>query len=167
MDKRLRIYIIIGFFFVSILGTLSHFFYTWLGKNPMIALFSPINESTWEHMKLLFFPMLIYTIFLIYKFQNNHCLATSMLTGTIAGTLLIPILFYTYSGVLGFNIAAIDISTFYISVIFAFILTYHLLKKNTICQYKNVLLLFTTVIAISFFVFTFIPPNLGIFISPV
>ena len=40
---------------VSLLGTLLHFTYRWSGRNPLIA---PVNESVWEHMKLLFFPML-------------------------------------------------------------------------------------------------------------
>ena len=30
-----------------ILGTLNHFLYDWSGKNPVIALFTPVNESVW------------------------------------------------------------------------------------------------------------------------
>lgn len=45
-----------------ILGTLNHFLYDWSGKNPVIALFTPVNESVWEHMKLLFFPFLLLSL---------------------------------------------------------------------------------------------------------
>ena len=48
--------------FISVLGTLLHFTYDWFGNNPIIGVFSAVNESTWEHLKLLFFPTLIVTI---------------------------------------------------------------------------------------------------------
>ena len=48
---------IAGILCVSILGTLLHFTYRWSGRNPLIGLIAPVNESVWEHMKLLFFPM--------------------------------------------------------------------------------------------------------------
>ena len=53
-------YVVIGFFVVGILGTLFHFVYDWSGQMWFVGLFVPVNESTWEHMKLLFVPMLIY-----------------------------------------------------------------------------------------------------------
>ncbi len=45
--------------FVIVLGTLMHFMYNWSGKHPFAGLIAPVNESVWEHMKLLFFPMLL------------------------------------------------------------------------------------------------------------
>ena len=58
-----------GFLFTSVLGTLSHFFYEWSGDSTFIGLVCPISESAWEHMKLLFFPALLYCFpfKLIYK----------------------------------------------------------------------------------------------------
>lgn len=56
--------------FVMILGTLLHFTFEWSGNSTFVASFSAVNESTWEHLKLLFFPMLLTTIlgyFLIGK----------------------------------------------------------------------------------------------------
>lgn len=44
------------FIFISILGVLLHFTYEWSGDNPAVGLFSAVNESTWEHLKLIFFP---------------------------------------------------------------------------------------------------------------
>ena len=43
--------------FVFILGTLLHFAFEWSNQNALIGTFSAVNESTWEHLKLLFFPM--------------------------------------------------------------------------------------------------------------
>lgn len=45
--------------FAMLFGTLLHFLFEWSGNNYIIASFSAINESTWEHLKLVFFPMFI------------------------------------------------------------------------------------------------------------
>lgn len=42
------------FIFISVLGVLLHFTYEWAGDNAVVGLFSAVNESTWEHLKLLF-----------------------------------------------------------------------------------------------------------------
>ena len=60
IKKFYKSYVVIGFFVVGILGTLFHFVYDWSGQMWFVGLFVPVNESTWEHMKLLFVPMLIY-----------------------------------------------------------------------------------------------------------
>ena len=39
------------------LGVLLHFLYQWF-PNPVLALISPVRESVWEHVKLLYFPLL-------------------------------------------------------------------------------------------------------------
>ena len=51
-----------------ILGTLLHFLYHWTGENGFIATFSATNESVWEHLKLVFFPMLVLGIVDIFFF---------------------------------------------------------------------------------------------------
>ena len=58
--KQLKAYTIVGFFFVLILGTLFHFLYEWTNQCYIVGFFAPVSESVWEHMKLLFFPMLLY-----------------------------------------------------------------------------------------------------------
>ena len=44
-----------GILWTLVIGTLSHFFYQWSGENFLIGLLSPVNETVWEHLKLLFF----------------------------------------------------------------------------------------------------------------
>ena len=53
----LRKFEIISTFFAIALGTLLHFTFEWSGNNPVVGIFSAVNESTWEHLKILFFPM--------------------------------------------------------------------------------------------------------------
>ena len=45
---------LIAFLVISILGTIGHFLFEWTGENAIVGLFFPVNESTWEHLKLLF-----------------------------------------------------------------------------------------------------------------
>ena len=63
MDKtKTKNYQILSIIFVCITGTLLHFTYEFFNENIFVAVFSAVNESVWEHLKLLFFPMLVSTI---------------------------------------------------------------------------------------------------------
>ena len=62
MQKRLLRWELIGFAFTGAVGTLLHFVYEWTGGDPLIAAFCAVNESTWEHMKLLFVPFFLFTM---------------------------------------------------------------------------------------------------------
>ena len=104
---------IAGILCVSILGTLLHFPYRWSGRNPLIGLIAPVNESVWEHMKLLFFPMLLFGLWNL-KGVTDACRISAFHAGLLMGTLLIPVLFYAYTSVLGRNFLVLDIALFYI-----------------------------------------------------
>ena len=115
--EKFKNYQIISIIFTFILGTLLHFTYQLSGENQVVAIFSAINESVWEHLKLLYFPMLLTTIigyFYIGKSIPNFLCAKTM--EIIASMLFTVVFFYTYTGILGKNIAVIDISSFFIAV---------------------------------------------------
>ena len=61
---------VIGFLFTAILGTLLHFAFDLLGSLPVVALFAPVNESIFEHMKLLFVPLFVFSL-LEYLFAKE------------------------------------------------------------------------------------------------
>lgn len=65
-SNRLIKYQIFSAVFAIILGTILHFTYEWSGNNAFIGAFSSINESTWEHLKLAFYPMIITAIIRIF-----------------------------------------------------------------------------------------------------
>lgn len=167
MKKNLYHYTLSGIVFTSILGTLAHFLYEWSGNNPLVGLFTPVNESVWEHMKLLFFPMLLYFLFekmMLEPYPDSLICANA--AALLIGTGLIPTIFYTYSGVLGKNYAILDIATFYISVILAFLIRYKLSKKRiskTHCRWLTASVL---LILVCFVIFTFHPLTLGLFRIP-
>lgn len=151
---------------VLIAGVLLHFTYEWSGNNTFVGLFSAINESTWEHLKLIFFPMLITLIvgYFILKndFPNYICAKT---IGILSAMLFTVIFFYTYTGVVGTNYDFINISTFFIAVILGEYVTYKLTINNFTCNryfYTIILIILT----FAFLIFTFNPPKLGLFKSP-
>lgn len=149
MNKKLNLYIILGIIFTIITGTLLHFAYEWSGSNSIVGLFSPINESVWEHMKLLFYPMSIWIIYGYFKFGKSSAnYICASIIGLVSGLILIPVLFYTYTSITAKSIIWIDISIFVISIIIAFFIMRYILKNyNLRClTVKQGILLLETVI---------------------
>lgn len=174
MQNKNRIIYITGYIAVTILGTLLHFVYEWSGSNMIVGLFSATNESTWEHMKLAFYPMLIFSIvfMILYMKQPRHgkmtspgCVAANLAESTLLATWLIPVMFYTYSGILGFNTAFVDIAIFFISVLLGFIHLWKLQSRDDCGCYGFLIIAVAQLIA--FWVFTNEPPALELFIPPV
>lgn len=165
--KLLKRYTIIGIVFVIITGSLFHFLYDWSGHNQIVGLFTPVNESIWEHMKLLFFPMLLYSIVMILKFNQPYPHITSALFfGIIAGTLLIPLFYYAYTSILGTNYLVLDIGIFILSIVLSFWLTYKLTLSHRLESYTFALGLSVCILLICFWLFTYHAPNSAIFQDP-
>ena len=167
MKRSIGVWQFCGFAATSLGGTVLHFLYDWLGEAIWIAPFSGVNESTWEHMKLLFFPMLIYAAvqsFFFREYENFWCVK---LRGILLGLILIPVIFYTYNGVIGRSPDWINIAIFFISAAIVYIYETRLFKSEKI-TYRSpktavaVLLL----IALLFVIFTFATPEIGIFKDP-
>lgn len=66
-----KINAVLEFIIVGAIGTLWHFVYDWTGDNHFIGFFFPVNESTWEHLKLIFFPALIYSVIEYYVIKKQ------------------------------------------------------------------------------------------------
>ena len=72
MKRSIGLWQLMGFAVTSLLGTVLHFLYDWLGGAVWVAPFSGVNESTWEHMKLLFWPMLFYATVQSFFFRERQ-----------------------------------------------------------------------------------------------
>lgn len=160
---------ITGFFFVSILGTINHFLYELSGNNSFVGIFTPVNESVWEHLKLLFFPFLIFCIGEFLLYGKNICgFMLSKFIGVLSGMLFIPIVFYIYSGIVGKSILTLDIIIFILAVFISYLVSYFLIDKKHRCKkYENFIgiILFLT-FTVLFAIFTFAPPVISIFQVP-
>ncbi len=158
-----------AFLIISILGTISHFVYALTGENRIIGLIFPVNESVWEHLKLIYFPSLLYfaiEYFFIGKEIKNYTVAS--IKGIFCGMLSVVVLFYTLNGILGKNIDFLNILIFFIAVFT------ELKKRNQIIlcdkEYsKTAKLLYYSAFIVTgllFMLWSFQQPNLNIFVSP-
>lgn len=167
MKQNLWLWQFGGFSFTSLLGTLLHFLYEWTNNSKLSALISGVNESTWEHMKLLFFPMLAYALLAGKRIEEQSpCIYNAMFTGILVGLVMIPVLFYTYSGILGFSVDWLNIALYAASVLVSYYAVYRVAQKCTGKEFK-VLRYVMYGLILAFMIFTVYPPNLGIFVSPV
>lgn len=165
--KQLKTDSIIGILFVIITGTLAHFFYDWSENSRIVGFVTPVNESVWEHMKLLFFPMLLYELFMIFRLREEYpCIASSLFFGLLAGTFLIPALYYAYTTVLGKNLLFLDIGTFLLSILAAFRLSYVFTVSCRLKPFTRLLGAIVLLLLVCFLLFTYNPPDSRIFEIP-
>lgn len=166
--SSLKTLTIISFLLTSLLGVLFHFVYEWSGNQPLLGLFFPVNESVWEHLKLIFFPLLLVSC-LEYFIGNSpkSDFVCIKLRSALLGMLTVVILFYTYIGILGTVIDWLNIVLYFVAVAIAYLYSYRKFCSDTIltCN-QNLSLLLIFSITILFMVFTIYPPNLGIFQAP-
>ena len=165
-NKLILTFQILSTLFVSILGVLLHFTYEWSNNNVIVGLFSAINESTWEHLKLLFYPMLITTIigyFYIGKEKPNFLCAK--IIGILVAISFTVIFFYTYTCILGTNVDFLNIATFFIAVLLGDFIAYRYMLSNNPCN-KKFAILTIIILALCFTIFTFVPPAIGLFEEP-
>ncbi len=156
-----------GFVFTSVLGTLLHFLYDICGKSIILAPFSAVNESTWEHMKILFIPMLIFA-FIENKFIGNRYpdLFSAKLLGILLGLILIPVLFYSYTGIIGKSIDFINISIFFLAAAVVYYVETLLIKnKATLGINPKIALIIIFLIFLTFAITTFIQPDIPLFVD--
>ena len=168
MEKTFSAWQYAGFIFTAIAGTLLHFAYDWSGQSVLLVPFAPINESIWEHMKLLFFPMFIFALIEYYfwgnKFDNFWCVK---LIGMVLGLILIPALYYTYTGAFGIMVDFFNISIFFLAAAIVYSAETRLFENGYTCPISSrTAFIILCLIALSFVVFTFFPPRIPLFESP-
>lgn len=168
MKKSLSFWQFAGFVFTGVFGTLLHSLYD-LTDSTFSALFSAVNESTWEHMKLLFFSMLIFAIFQSRYFAKDYdnfwC---AKLIGILVGLAVIPIIYYTYTGALGVSADWFNILIFFIAAAVSYIVETQLIKRDKCFGISSILaIIILCVITLLFFVFTFAPPKIPLFQDPI
>ena len=167
--KSVLVHELIGMVFIIILGSILHFTFEWSGNQPIVGVFSAVNESVWEHLKLAFWPALLFMLIeyaLLRKAANNFAFAKTI--SVYVMVIIIPIVFYSYTAITGKSIFVIDISTFIVAVIIGQISSYKLLTYKKLPENLNrVSLIALILLGLAFVLFTFYPPQLTIFRDPI
>jgi len=157
----------ISVIFSLILGTLLHFTYKWSGQNIFIGAISSVNESTWEHLKLVFYPMLLSAVigyFIFGKNVKNYLKGNAI--GIIFAISFLTIFFYTYSGIIGENFTLLNIGSFIFSIILGEYIGYKIVEfgnENNTDIYLEIIV----ILLICFIIFTFLPPKINYFKDPI
>ena len=168
MKVSIKNFQIFSTIFVMILGTLLHFTYEWFGENLFIASFSAVNESTWEHLKLLFYPMLLTTIIGYFYFgKNKHNFLCANAIGILTAISFTTVFFYTYTGIIGTNFAFLDIGSFFVAVFIGeYIAFKNMLSFDDECN-KSISVITLIILLLCFVLFTYFPPKINLFKDPV
>ncbi len=160
----------IAFFIITILaGAAAHFVYGWTGGSVIAALFCPVNESVWEHLKLLAAPFLLLSAveYAVSKKKSPNFFAAKALA-LWAGMAVIVFGFYTYTGVLGQDWLPADIALFVAGAAAAWLCSHRLLSRGSFSSgtAKALGLAAIGLAAACFFAFTFAPPKIPLFRDP-
>ena len=162
-------YELVGMVFIIILGSVLHFTFEWSGSQPVVGVFSAVNESVWEHMKLAFWPSLLFMVIeygLFKKAVSNFALAKTI--GVYLMVFIIPIVFYSYTAFTGGSVFVIDILTFIVSIIVGQLASYKLLTyKRLPTNLEKLSMIALVILGLAFALFTFYPPQLPIFRDPI
>ncbi|MEM3088278.1 MAG: DUF6512 family protein [Candidatus Bathyarchaeia archaeon] len=159
-NKRILFYEMAGAVFIIIFGSALHFTFEWSGRQVIVGVFSAVNESVWEHLKLGFWPALA---FALLEFKHLRKAASNFLLAKTVGIYLIPatiiVLFYSYTAILGESILAIDILIFIIAIIVGQAVSYRILTGKMLPPKLGfVALVALLLLALAFVFFTFYPP---------
>jgi hypothetical protein len=166
MKNNLLIWEIGGFFFVGLIGAALHFTFEMSNYSSMtVAYFSAVNESTWEHLKMVFFPGLVFALIqytYVRDVANNYIIAK--VAGLVIMPLVITIGWYIYAPILGRSYYPADLFLFYLAVFLGQLVSYKLLTRVPLeRKYTQYAIGVFLILLIAFSTFTFFPPRIFLF----
>ena len=129
---KLKKFIWINTISIFILSFLTHFLYEWF-PNSLFALFFPVNESVWEHMKMLYSTIMIYGIIEYFIYKKLHYSVNNFLFSLfLKGLLSIPIYLMIYlplDKIFGHKMI-IAITVLFIAILLSVIISYFIKEKE-------------------------------------
>lgn len=153
---------VLRYILLAAMGFLLHFAYDWSGQNKIVGIFSATNESTWEHLKLLFFPMLFATIWDSLRGNTSPGFLKRRILSIVSGMMVIIIMFYTEFGITSRIMDWYNIATYLIALLATLVLDKYIKTEDNIYSAYTALAMFI-LLTVAFAVFTFKAPVVGIF----
>lgn len=170
-SKPAQSWIILGIPVLFIIGSLMHFAYDWSGESTIVGIFAPVNESVWEHLKMTFWPMLIWWFadYLILTKRSTISAAQWFVSCSVAEivcTLVILSFYYTYTGAFGIESLILDIFSLFLGIVAGQLIALNVYKYAKHAKYffpYSIAIL--VLMALAFTVFTFYSPQIPIFMD--
>ena len=141
------------FVFALVLGVVLHFLCDWL-PGPFTALFSPVRESIWEHLKVLFIPLLVLGLLPAGKYGRIPWMCSIL---TVCALMLL--LGWLYHIVLRQDSLAVDLVLYVVLMLLGFWLPRLLWPLAEWPGVGAACAILTVLLAALLAVFTFVPPN--------
>ncbi|MFX0083969.1 MAG: DUF6512 family protein [Candidatus Hodarchaeota archaeon] len=165
MKKTILKWEALGILFVVLIGALFHFMFELLNYWRPIGAIFPVNESVWEHLKLPYWPLIIFSL-IEYNFIKEQ--AKNFILGKVVSFIIsistILIVFYSYTAILGTELLIVDILSFILGVILGQFVSYKILLQEKL-HIWYIYASWTVAIGfgIIFMIFTYFPPTLPLF----
>lgn len=115
-----------------VLGACMHFVLDVLPSGPISVFLGnifPVNETTWEHMKMIWYPFLVAGIILSFRVKNSGYFA-SFVVSAINAMLMMIGAFAIYQSFSGISILVMDIIIYTVGMFFSIVLAFELTQKN-------------------------------------
>ena len=153
--------------FLSILaGSALHFLYD-LWPNPLTVVFAPVNESVWEHLKLLYWPFLAAAFHLTRSAADSRRSWCALLIGVLAAPVLLLGAYYPLACGFSLHGLALDILLYLLSLAGGFFLAYRLQPRWLPGSVCGIFVIAAGLYGAALALFSFAPPELPIFLPPV
>lgn len=166
--KPIILWQLIGFLVLVGVGSLLHFTYAWSGYSPVVGMMSSVNESVWEHLKLGFWSMVLFSLveyWFVHKKVSQYFLAKAL--GLLTLQFFIVAFFYSYTMFTGKEVLIIDIISYVLGAALCQAVSYRLMTDQDAPDWGERLGVVVLVIHLALLiVFTFWTPKHGIFADP-
>ena len=167
MDSRkiIKKWELLGIGWIIIIGSLLHFTFDWSGNSNIVGLFSPVNESVWEHLKMSYWAVTSFMIveyFFIKPYTKSFFL--SKFLGILAMNLFIVIVFYSYNLFMEESLI-IDIISFMLGAVICQGIGIKIMNSKINPNLEKFGLIMYLIMGLIFVIFTFYPPHLSIFMD--
>lgn len=166
--KKINRWEFFGILWIIIIGSLLHFTYEWSNNSKIVGMFSPVNESVWEHLKMGYWSLMLFSIIeypFLKKYTGSYFLGKAL--GIISLELIVIITFYLYTAITKTNILCIDISSYVTGAVICQLISRSIMKKKVSKIWENIGKITLLLLGLIFIFFTFKPFKLPIFMDPI
>lgn len=167
ISARPKNWILLGIPVLFGIGSGLHSLYHILGENLIIGLFAPVNESIWEHSKMVIWPVILWWLLYYgfhgreYDIEKDRWYAGAL--GALVTTLIaMPALYYFYTAAFGVELLWVDILILLAALALGQFLGLHIYRYGSGLPPALVILIFAAII-LAFLLFTFYPPHIPLF----
>jgi hypothetical protein len=154
---------------IVVSGALLHFLFEWSGYWRPVAIIAGVNESTWEHFKIGFWPMLLWALI---EYPSLRKITRNYWQAKCAAFLVLPlvtaVLFYAYTAITGHHYLIADVIIFIIAVIAGQMVSYNVLTGEEIGKrwLKGLAIAMIAAMVAAYSLLSYNPPRNFLFAHP-